>query len=223
MTIGVAARFPGGVVIGADSRLNVDEKQPDDDFPKAFRIPGKRVAIAVAGEMGLTVKLLDEEDPVEVMDFVSLVRCGLQHVKRDSKDVVRDSVNALHRAAMAIGYTGKSVQVVVGEIRDKGPTLWMIEHYNSLGTTEQPKERGQNPPYLGVGKFGWYSRLASDKPFPALTSEEADRKKRSAPPPLPNRDLPDEASAEQWVREVIGWCCAQYEDCGGQPVIHVVK
>lgn len=222
MTIGVAARFPGGVVVGADSRLNVDGQPPNDNYPKAFSIPDKRLAIAVAGEMGLTIKLKDVPNPTDVMDFVSLVRCGLQYVARDSRDVVRESVSALHQASKAIGYVGKSAQVIVAEIRGSGPTLWMIQHYNSLGTKDQPKEQGQNPPFLGIGKFIWYSRLASEKPNPPLNRKEADRKAASPPPPIPAATFPDRASAEQWVRDVVAWCCTQYEDCGGLPSIHVI-
>ena len=222
MTIGAAAVFPGGVVIGADSRLNVAGEN-DDNYPKAFRIPGKPIAIAVAGEMGLTIKLKDEPDPIEVTDFVAMVRCGLQHLDRDAKESTREAVNALHQAAKAIGYVGNSAQVIVGEIRNNGPSLWMIEHYNTLGTNTQPKETGKNPPYLGIGKFRWYSRLACAKPDGALTPEEIERKKKSPPSALPNGQFQNEASAVQWVRDVIAWCSTQYDDCGGPAVVHVVK
>jgi hypothetical protein len=223
MTIGVAATFPGGLVVGTDSRLNVPGKVPEDNHPKAFRIPDKRVAIAIAGELALTIKLKDEPREIEVMDFISLVRCALQHTQRDAQDSVRDAVDALSTAAKTIGYVKQSVQVIVGEVRDNGPALWMIEHHNTLGTDEQPKERGRKPPYLGIGKFMWYEHLASDKPNPPLNKKESDRKKASPPPPLPNGPFPDEASAIDWAEDVINWCCSQYDDCGGQPVIHVVK
>jgi hypothetical protein len=181
---------------------------------KAFDLPHKRGAFAVAGDLQIDVALGANPQPLLLIESTRLIRATFVHTKIDYRQAAQAAVRVINDAATLINYPPGSLEILLGLQLTTGPVLWSITRRSTLGKGDPSEEVTNNPHVLGIGEYARYHRLATT-PFDKLNPTERLHVKKLAPPPLPPNEFATRAEAERWVRGVIDWCKAHYSTCGG--------
>ena len=229
MTIGVGATFPGGVVIGADSRIVIGREaaaQFDDSGVKAFEIQRKGLAGVVAGDLQVNLELNNEEakggEP-PVLDAFTLIRGALEINRGPHDKLINDCMTIYRNVSEIINHSMFDCQVLIGSVTKKGrPRLWIRLLSCVDGRLIENRELDALLSTAGVGVYQHYRKYEAF-PDKVPDNKQALIASAGAPPIAPDHQFDTREAAIDWVTAVVTWCCVVFpEICGGDPKICVI-
>lgn len=224
MTIAVGVLYPGGVMLGSDSfnQIGHEHEGRSSVATKVYSLAGRKLAICLAGHPALDVYYIKTETSIPVLDLSGMIVSKFMQSQRYSLQDVQDCMGIFSEVANFLGHTrvrpDHHTEVLVGwghpqefglHVFSMTAPLWRIAHQH-------------RSPCYGAGIYRFYEAVVQGN-LQMLRAEDASHvtallSKGKLPPGLRAAPCVSNAEAQQWITDVVEWCCLAFPQWAKGPV-----
>jgi hypothetical protein len=225
MTAIVAACYKGGIVIGSESRtVNYSERHGDivtEGKAKVASLKALKTVLGFAGEINLTFTYIPTNDKLIAMSLPEFIMMKMINSSESGEQLVIGCIREFVNVLNFMQEPGKRTIDVVFGLGGTMGTIPTLFRFRVDGPPWQSRKVEPDGVCLGAGIWDQYHAFAT-KNIKFFIDADRERLARLnaeglVTPPLPNKRFDTRDDAEQWLREVIRWCCVAFPMfCSGE-------